>query len=196
MATRRRKTPSRHFLAPLQRRHPLTRAPGAHAPSPATLPPHATPHLAQTPTSASTPDRRSDPSSRDWVPPEIFFSIYSCNATPQLQIRLPLGSPLSYDGPRQNRPSRIRERGKTQESAGNRRGGGAAVVGGSGADGRCLQRCGSLVAHTGFEPVVSALRGRCPWPLDECATPVRPNWSSITHPRAPCQHSIAPWPHC
>ena len=25
------------------------------------------------------------------------------------------------------------------------------------------------VAHTGFEPVVSALRGRCPWPLDECA---------------------------
>jgi hypothetical protein len=26
-----------------------------------------------------------------------------------------------------------------------------------------------LVAHTGFEPVVSALRGRCPWPLDECA---------------------------
>ena len=27
-----------------------------------------------------------------------------------------------------------------------------------------------LVAHTGFEPVISALRGRCPWPLDECAT--------------------------
>ena len=26
-----------------------------------------------------------------------------------------------------------------------------------------------MVAHTGFEPVVSALRGRCPWPLDECA---------------------------
>ena len=25
------------------------------------------------------------------------------------------------------------------------------------------------VAHTGFEPVISALRGRCPSPLDECA---------------------------
>jgi hypothetical protein len=28
----------------------------------------------------------------------------------------------------------------------------------------------SLVAHTGFEPVISSLRGRCPGPLDECAT--------------------------
>ena len=27
----------------------------------------------------------------------------------------------------------------------------------------------SLVAHTGFEPVISSLRGRCPGPLDECA---------------------------
>jgi hypothetical protein len=27
-----------------------------------------------------------------------------------------------------------------------------------------------LVAHTGFEPVISALRGRRPKPLDECAT--------------------------
>src|SRR5690606_16888220 len=27
-----------------------------------------------------------------------------------------------------------------------------------------------VVAHTGFEPVISALRGRCPRPLDECAT--------------------------
>jgi hypothetical protein len=26
------------------------------------------------------------------------------------------------------------------------------------------------VAHTGFEPVISALRGRCPRPLDECAS--------------------------
>ncbi len=26
-----------------------------------------------------------------------------------------------------------------------------------------------MVAHTGFEPVVSSLRGRCPGPLDECA---------------------------
>jgi hypothetical protein len=31
-----------------------------------------------------------------------------------------------------------------------------------------------LVAHTGFEPVISSLRGRCPKPLDECAT-----WQSI-----------------
>ena len=28
----------------------------------------------------------------------------------------------------------------------------------------------TLVAHTGFEPVISSLRGRCPKPLDECAT--------------------------
>ena len=27
-----------------------------------------------------------------------------------------------------------------------------------------------MVARTGFEPVISALRGRCPWPLDERAT--------------------------
>ena len=26
-----------------------------------------------------------------------------------------------------------------------------------------------MVAHTGVEPVISALRGRRPWPLDECA---------------------------
>ena len=26
-----------------------------------------------------------------------------------------------------------------------------------------------MVARTGFEPVISALRGRCPWPLDERA---------------------------
>ena len=26
-----------------------------------------------------------------------------------------------------------------------------------------------MVAHTGFEPVVSSLRGKCPKPLDECA---------------------------
>ena len=31
-----------------------------------------------------------------------------------------------------------------------------------------------LVPHTGFEPVISALRGRCPGPLDECG-PVRPD---------------------
>ena len=27
----------------------------------------------------------------------------------------------------------------------------------------------TVVARTGFEPVISALRGRCPWPLDERA---------------------------
>ena len=27
-----------------------------------------------------------------------------------------------------------------------------------------------MVAHGGFEPPISALRGRCPRPLDECAT--------------------------
>ncbi len=29
---------------------------------------------------------------------------------------------------------------------------------------------GPLVAHGGFEPPISSLRGRCPRPLDECAT--------------------------
>ena len=32
---------------------------------------------------------------------------------------------------------------------------------------------GEVVPHTGFEPVISALRGRCPRPLDECGTPRR-----------------------
>ena len=27
----------------------------------------------------------------------------------------------------------------------------------------------ALVAHAGFEPAISALRGQCPGPLDECA---------------------------
>ena len=26
-----------------------------------------------------------------------------------------------------------------------------------------------VVAHAGFEPAISSLRGRCPKPLDECA---------------------------
>ncbi len=30
-----------------------------------------------------------------------------------------------------------------------------------------------MVAHRGFEPLISALRGRCPGPLDECAVPLR-----------------------
>src|SRR6266542_2733279 len=31
-------------------------------------------------------------------------------------------------------------------------------------------RDGELVPHIGFEPMISALRGRCPGPLDECGT--------------------------
>ena len=34
---------------------------------------------------------------------------------------------------------------------------------------RPTRYCGwEMVPHTGFEPVISALRGRCPGPLDEC----------------------------
>src|SRR3990170_3639739 len=36
----------------------------------------------------------------------------------------------------------------------------------------------ALVPHTGFEPVVSALRGRCPGPLDECGSVERIAWPS------------------
>ena len=39
------------------------------------------------------------------------------------------------------------------------------------------QEKSSLVAHTGFEPVISSLRGRCPKPLDECAT----NYTAIKY---------------
>ena len=72
-----------------------------------------------------------------------FFSICSCNATRQLQIRLPGGSPLSYKGPLHKSPTPHPGSRKTQESAGDRKGGGATVVGGSGADGRCWQHIGS-----------------------------------------------------
>ncbi len=43
-----------------------------------------------------------------------------------------------------------------------------------------------LVAHTGFEPVISSLRGRCPRPLDECATHTYSNKNSrkFTTPEA------------
>src|SRR5918997_1709575 len=34
--------------------------------------------------------------------------------------------------------------------------------------GRCTNEGERVVPHTGFEPVISALRGRCPRPLDEC----------------------------
>ena len=42
-----------------------------------------------------------------------------------------------------------------------------------------------LVARTGFEPVISALRGRCPWPLDERALE-----SNCTHSLPACQDRI------
>ena len=35
-----------------------------------------------------------------------------------------------------------------------------------------------LVPHTGFEPVISALRGRCPGPLDECGAGSWPRCSA------------------
>ncbi len=31
-----------------------------------------------------------------------------------------------------------------------------------------------VVAHAGFEPAISSLRGRCPKPLDECALFIQP----------------------
>ena len=36
-----------------------------------------------------------------------------------------------------------------------------------------------MVARTGFEPVISALRGRCPRPLDERATESSKWWLGI-----------------
>jgi hypothetical protein len=39
-----------------------------------------------------------------------------------------------------------------------------------------------LVAHTGFEPVISALRGQRPKPLDECARQF--GWGSWIRTRA------------
>ncbi len=134
---------------------PLTRSPGAHAPTIATHP-HGIrhprrqppPHLAHNVGSRPHgPHRRPIaariPAAGIGLPPENFFSICSCNATPQLQIRLPLASSLSYDGPWQKSPKPHPGARKTQESAGDRRGGDTAVDGGSGAGGRCLQRCGS-----------------------------------------------------
>jgi hypothetical protein len=40
------------------------------------------------------------------------------------------------------------------------------------AKGQLIEPALQLVAHTGFEPVISSLRGRCPRPLDECALAV------------------------
>ena len=34
----------------------------------------------------------------------------------------------------------------------------------------------NLVPHIGFEPMISALRGRCPGPLDECGADASSYW--------------------
>ncbi len=44
-----------------------------------------------------------------------------------------------------------------------------------------------MVAHAGFEPAISALRGRCPRPLDECALPA---------PHGPRTLGLGPTLHC
>src|SRR5215831_17417111 len=44
-----------------------------------------------------------------------------------------------------------------------------------------------LVAHTGFEPVIFALRGRCPRPLDECA-----ERANDRNDLSPLAHTILP----
>ena len=46
----------------------------------------------------------------------------------------------------------------------------------------------NLVPHTGFEPVISALRGRCPRPLDECGTVVRRRAERIPREPEPIKH--------
>ena len=55
------------------------------------------------------------------IPRHKNFSTCSCNATPQLQIRIPGGSPPSYDGPSHKSPKPHPEAPRTQESAGGRR---------------------------------------------------------------------------
>ena len=51
-----------------------------------------------------------------------------------------------------------------------------------------------MVAHTGFEPVISAVKGRHPRPLDECARPMGrwlPISSSVRATGACCQEQTA-----
>ena len=54
-----------------------------------------------------------------------------------------------------------------------------------------------LVPHTGFEPVISALRGRCPRPLDECGAavsrPAAKDTSRLDRPANPWRRRLAPW---
>ncbi len=50
---------------------------------------------------------------------------------------------------------------------------------------------GLEVAHRGFEPLIFALRGRCPRPLDECAMHYS---ADCTRNGGFCQTAIAPEP--
>ncbi len=50
--------------------------------------------------------------------------------------------------------------------------------------------CLSLVGRRGFEPLISALRGRCPGPLDERPTHVAPDPSA--HERVQPNHATKP----
>ena len=136
----------------------LPSSPCPHVPSPATLRPcNSTP---QTPTSKSTPDRRSDPGSRDWVAPGItFFRFVAAMRHHSYKYDYPWGLPSATTG-----------RGKiaqaASESASNARIGGKSQRRRCGCRWRKLRRRAvfaalrELVAHTGFEPVVSALRER------------------------------------
>ncbi len=54
------------------------------------------------------------------------------------------------------------------------------------------QETGGVVAHTGFEPVISSLRGRCPKPLDECAVAgdISRNSRKFTRPKAKSSQTL------
>ena len=111
---------------PLQRHNPLTRPPSPHASPLATLPPcNAT---SPTPTPPHPPRHavprrmprieervRFGPQQQGLViPRHKNFSTCSCNATPQLQIRIPGGSPPATTGHRTNRLSRTQKRRERQ----------------------------------------------------------------------------------
>jgi hypothetical protein len=49
-----------------------------------------------------------------------------------------------------------------------------------------------MVAHTGFEPVISALRGRCPRPLDECAQRVLAGDGGVEPPHTDPESAVLP----
>src|SRR2546421_5370520 len=53
-------------------------------------------------------------------------------------------------------------------------------------------RVGSWVARAGFEPAISALRGRCPWPLDERAACARGARGRLRRPSAAAGLGLEP----